>query len=312
MKRCANCGQETDATASSCAGCGGSEFSETEALFKSPSTGRPWVGVLFSLLIPGFGIARGDRLGQALGWFLGLELGFVLVVLCFALERIPFSLALVAGASFLAAELAMLYQSYRPGRMTVKHWAAFAGLLVLTLIAPSPSQFVARPFKMPTGSMRPTLQGASGQGDHILVDRLTYRLSSPRRGDLLAFLTEGIPSLPQDQVYVKRIVGMPGERIEIRDGSVFANGARLTERDGIPPIRFVTRAAVEQSDGASTASYEVDKEGYFVVGDNSSNSLDSRFFGCVPRQNVYGKVTAIYYPFSRAGRPRYAKSPRGK
>ena len=98
---------------------------------------------------------------------------------------------------------------------------------------------------------------------------------------------------------------MPGERIEIRDGSVFANGVRLTERDGIPPIRFVTRAVVEHAAGASTASYDVDKGGYFVLGDNSSNSLDSRFFGCVPRQNVYGKVTAIYYPFSRAGRPRY-------
>ena len=126
---------------------------------------------------------------------------------------------------------------------------------------------------------------------------------------MLVFLTEGIPGLPQDQIYVKRIVGMPGERLEIRDGSVFANGVRLTERDGIPPIHYMTREAVDRGDRTSSASYEVDKEGYFVVGDNLKNSLDSRYWGCVPRKNVYGKVTGIYYPFSRAGRPRYVSEP---
>src|SRR5439155_13717080 len=91
--------------------------------------------------------------------------------------------------------------------------------------------------------------------------------------------------------------------------SVFANGLRLTAADGIPPIHYVSREAMEGGDGALGASYLVDRQGYFVLGDNSTNSLDSRHWGCVPRKNVYGKVTGIYYPFSRAGRPRYVSEP---
>jgi len=267
--------------------------------------GRPWAGVIFSLFVPGFGIARGGRLGPALAWFLGLEAGIGAVGLSLALEEIPFRVGVAAAACYVFAFLAMLYQSYVPGRMTSKHWAAFIGVWALTLVAGTPAELAVRPFKMPTSSMSPTLMGADGQGDHVFVDRLTYRFSSPRRGDLLAFLTQGIAGLPQDQIYVKRILGMPGERLEIHDGAAFVNGTPLTEKDRIPPIRFTTGEPVGQSESVSRASYEVAQGTYFVVGDNPGNSLDSRQFGCVPLPNIYGKVTAIYYPFSRAGRPRY-------
>jgi signal peptidase I len=311
MKKCAYCGRETEEAALCCTSCGKSEFGDlaAPAAAKAPSKGKPWLGVLLSLLVPGFGIGRGGSPGVAVAWFLGLQSGWTLVVLVLALEWIPFRLGLAAGALCLAAELLMLYQSYRPGRMTGKLWAAFAGMLVLNLVLSSLAQLVARPFKMPSGSIRPTLQGASGHGDHLIVDRLTYRFSSPRRGDLLVFLTEGMSGLPQDQIYVKRIVGMPGERLELRDDSVFVNGVRLTERDGIPPIPYVTREAAEKGGGGSSASYEVAEQSYFVLGDNSTNSLDSRYWGCVPRRNVYGKVTGIYYPFSRAGRLRPVGKP---
>ncbi len=308
MKRCTHCGREADEAAASCTTCGRGEFVD-ETAPTAGSKGRAWVGVVLSLVVPGFGIARGNRLGLAVVWFLALELGLGLVAVSFALERIPFWTGMAAGACWLAAAVVMLYQSYRPGRMTGPLWAAFAGVLALTVVLPSPAELVARPFKMPTRSMSPTLQGASGHDDHLVVDRLTYRFSLPRRGDLLVFLTDGIPELPPHQVWVKRLVGMPGERLEIHDGSVFANGVRLSERDGIPPIRFVTRDAIERGDAASRASYQLDKQSYFVLGDNATNSLDSRYFGCIPRENVYGKVTAIYYPFSRAGRPRYTGEP---
>jgi signal peptidase I len=311
MKRCTHCGQENDEAASCCTSCGTDGFGEpaAPAAAKGPSKGKPWLGVVLSLLVPGFGMLRGGKPGLALAWFVGLELGSALVAAAMALERIPFGLGVAAGALWLAAELCMLCQSCRPGRMTGKLWAAFAGMLVLTQALPCPPELVAHPFKMPSGSMRPTLQGGSGQDDHLVVDRLTYRVSSPRRGDLVVFHTEGIPGLPQDQFYVKRIIGLPGERLEIRDGFVFADDIRLTDRDGIPPIHYVTREAVEGSKPTSSASYVVEKESYFVLGDNSKASLDSRHFGSVPRENIYGKVTGIYYPFSRAGRPRYVGEP---
>ena len=231
-----------------------------------------------------------------------------MVATSFALDSVPFVVALATGGYWLIAVLVMLSQSYRPGRMTFKHWAAFAVVLTLSVALPSPLELVAHPFKMPTGSMSPTLQGKPGKGDHVFVDRLTYRFSSPRRGDLLVFVTKGIPGLPQDQIYVNRIVGMPEEQIEVHDGSIFANGARLTEREGVPPIRFTPgdfEGQGESGSSGSRASCQVSQAGYFVVGDNSTNNLDSRHWGCVPRQNVYGKITAIYYPFSRAGRPRF-------
>jgi signal peptidase I len=269
------------------------------------SSGRPWAGVIFSLFLPGFGIARAGLLGRGLAWFVGIELSVVAVGVLFALETIPFGLGVTAAACLIVADLVMLYQSYRPGRMTAKHWAAFLVISVLSMVLPSPTKLVVHPFEMPTGSMIPTIQGGSGKGDHVFVDRLTYRFSSPRRGDLLVFLTKGLPELRQDQFYIKRIVGMPGERLQIHDGSVFANGTRLGEKDNIPPIHFVTREEVEHRGEGSGGPYQVPEGTYFVLGDNSTNSLDSRFFGCVPRENVYGKVTAIYFPFSRAGRPRY-------
>ena len=313
MKICLHCGRENEDTASSCTSCGRGEFREPAApvASRTPSKGKPWAGVLLSLLVPGFGIARGGNPALALAWFVGLELGLVLVVLTFAMEALPFSLGVAAATVCLAAELPMLFQSYRPGRMTSKLWVAFAGLLAVALVVQLTSRFVARPLQMGTGSMRPTLEGASGHGDFLIVDRLTYRLASPRRGDLLVFLTDGISGLPQDQIWVKRIVGMSGERLEIRGGSVFANGRRLTWADGIPPISYVTREAMERGDGALGESYLVDRQGYFVMGDNSTNSLDSRQWGSVPRRNVYGKVAGIYYPFSRAGRLRYPGEPDG-
>jgi signal peptidase I len=202
------------------------------------------------------------------------------------------------------AVLIMLFQSYCPGKMTGLHWTAFAGILALNAVVPSPAELVARPFKIPTNSMRPTLRGGSNHVDHLIVDRLTYRLSSPRRGDLVVFRTDGIADTPGGQFWVKRLVGMPGERLKIRAGSIYANGTRLTTKDGIPPIHFATREAIERGDTAFAASYDVAKSTYFLLGDNSTNSLDSRYFGCIPQENVYGKVTGIYYPFSRAGRLR--------
>ncbi len=311
MKKCLHCGRENEDAVSSCTSCGRSEFAELEAPPKPASKGRPWVGVLLSLLIPGFGMLRGGLPGQALAWFVGLELGLAFVALAFAIENVPFMLAMAAGAAWFLGWLCMLSRSYRGGKMTLRLWVAFVLLLALTAVWRSPVQFIAKPFKFSTASMRPTLEAGSGQEEYLIVDRVSYRLGSPRRGDLLVFRTTGISGMPQDEIYVKRLIGMPGERLEIRDGCIFANGTRLTQREGIPPIHFVTREAAESGNDRSSASYEVEAEGYFVLGDNSTNSLDSRYFGCVPRKNVYGKVTGIYYPFSRAGRPRFPGEPDG-
>jgi signal peptidase I len=102
--------------------------------------------------------------------------------------------------------------------------------------------------------------------------------------------------IPEDaSLFVKRVAGLPGEKIEIRDGHLFANGRQLSEQDGIPAVPYVAHPA---------ASYIVPEGAYFMLGDNSRNSFDSRYWGSVPRANIQGRVARIYFPFSRAGVPR--------
>lgn len=140
------------------------------------------------------------------------------------------------------------------------------------------------------------------KADCFIAERITYRFSQPKRGDLIVFRVNGIERIPidetrQDVFYTKRLVGFPGETIKIRDGHLFVDGRLLDERDGIPPIEYVPR----QFDGEI---YNVPKDGFFVLGDNSKNSYDSRYWGSVPQQNVYGRVARIYFPFSRIAAPR--------
>jgi hypothetical protein len=104
--------------------------------------------VIFSLLVPGFGIARGGHLGRAAAWFLGLQAGTVVVALGIALEQIPFGVAVGAAVCWFIAFLVMIYQSYSPGGMSGKHWAAFVGLLALTVVVRPPAYFVVHPAPM--------------------------------------------------------------------------------------------------------------------------------------------------------------------
>ena len=101
--------------------------------------------------------------------------------------------------------------------------------------------------------------------------------------------------------FVKRLVGLPGERIEIRGGRLFADGRLLDESAGIPPIVYTSP---RMSSVSSETSYAVPEDGFFFLGDNSAHSFDSRYWGSVPRKNIYGKVSRIYYPLSRIGVPR--------
>jgi signal peptidase I len=102
--------------------------------------------------------------------------------------------------------------------------------------------------------------------------------------------------------FVQRLVGLPGEKIEIRDGHVFADGQKLGEANGIPDIKYVAGPDVRFLDEASV--YQVPKDCYFMLGDNSKDSFDSRYWGYLPRTNVYARVARIYYPFCRVGVPK--------
>ena len=268
------------------------------------------------------------------------------------------------------------------------------------LIAMVIRTFVVQAFKIPTGSMEPTLHGHPRYGDRIFVNKFIYRFRPPERGDIIVFTTKGIPGLDHHKSYIKRLIGLPGEIVEIKNSSVYINGEVAThskiaqntyfnsnptvrtiklprKKFRIPKFFFLVRTLAKgdfyllnsmiyklpsdakpgdistfesgyiermerliplnteliacegqlvefRKDGIYvdeskfTDSYSVDQlyvilgqygmddqrievpqDGYFVLGDNSVNSKDSRYWGFVPKENLKGKSMFIWWPPKR-------------
>lgn len=124
-------------------------------------------------------------------------------------------------------------------------------------------------------SMQPTLH----QDQFILVNKLAYRLGTFQRGDIVVF---HYPANPQED-YIKRVIGLPNEMVEIRDNHVFVNGQMLEEEYIAAPPNY-------------NKSYQVPPDGIFVLGDNRNQSSDSHLWGYVPANNVVGKALVVYWP----------------
>jgi len=268
---------------------------------------RRWPGVLLSIFVPGFGLVRAGMIWRGFAWFGSLFLVNGLVGISLALDFVPIVFGFLCIVMQILGYLAMLRDSFRVGRMTLASWGVFLTISILFLVLPLPYEFFVKSFTLSTSAMEPTLIGESSDGvsDHFLVDRITYRLVDPERGDLVVFFTlkskDAEIGKGDVKFYVKRIIGLPGEHIEIRNGQVFANGEPLASKDGISPINYESPLGGKQERVPITLG---DDE-YFVIGDNSEVSIDSRHFGPVPETNLFGKVTKIYYPISRIGKPYY-------
>ena len=160
---------------------------------------------------------------------------------------------------------------------------------------------VAKPYRIPSGSMEPTLHcarpGDFCQGrfsDRVIANRLAYRFGEPKRGQIVVFRA---PEAAQrcglgdgGSTFVKRIIGLPGELVSERDGIVYINGGRLIEPYVDPSLR-----------GHETDRWpRVALGDYFVLGDNRIDSCDSRSWGTLPRGNLIGPVMLTYWPPSRS------------
>jgi signal peptidase I len=152
-----------------------------------------------------------------------------------------------------------------------------AALLSLFIIT-----FIVQAFYIPSGSMEPTLM----VNDRILVAKFIYRFEPVRRGDVIVFR---YPLNPQRD-FVKRVIGLPGEMVELKQGVVYISGEPVSEK-----------GYALKPDFGNYAQVTVPAHEYFVLGDNRNNSEDSRFFGYVPRANIIGRALFIYWPPSRVG-----------
>jgi signal peptidase I len=158
--------------------------------------------------------------------------------------------------------------------------------------------WVVNPYRIPSSSMEPTLHCAGGAlgctarfSDRVLANRFIYHFVDPERGDIVVFNT---PTAARQDcgaggTFVKRIIGLPGETWEMRSGYVYIDGVRLQE-PYIPKDR---------RDVDNKPPYRIPKDEYYVMGDNRSQSCDSRVWGALPRKNLIGKVFAVYWPPKR-------------
>ncbi len=160
--------------------------------------------------------------------------------------------------------------------------------------------FVIQAYKIPSGSMKPTLL----IGDHLLVTKFNYGVKlpllrytlipfgNPKRGDIIVFI------YPEDRSkdFIKRMVGLPGDTIEIRDKKVFINGLLWSDANGTHVDHLVIPGAVQPRDNFGPVT--VPEDSFFVMGDNRDESYDSRFWGFVRQQDILGKALIIYWSWN--------------
>ena len=169
--------------------------------------------------------------------------------------------------------------------------ASFLGELVVlvalaVILAVGIRTYVVQLFYIPSGSMEPTLHGATADhsGDRVVVNKFVYRFNPPQRGDIVVF----VAPTEADKDFIKRVIAVGGDVIEIRDGHVIVDGKPTTE----------TYVAGEFA-GAEFGPVDVPKGKLFVIGDNRGNSSDSRVFGPIDEDKVIGEAIATYWPFNR-------------
>ena len=158
-----------------------------------------------------------------------------------------------------------------------------------------------RPFSVPSGAMTP----AVSPGDHVMMEGFSFLVRKPRRGDIVVFRTDGIAKVPSATsgtsatIFVKRVAGEPGDRLRIADGKLYINDRLVILSNAFGGITY--QLPPGPSGMAAHTELTVPDGQYFMLGDNSTNSFDSRFWGCVPEKSILGRVAFRYWPASRVG-----------
>lgn len=203
----------------------------------------------------------------------------------------------------------------QPAPFYIEYTAPFFPILFLVLVLRS---FLVEPFQIPSASMVPTLQ----IGDFILVNKFSYGLrlpvtqtkiveiGEPRRGDVMVFFPPG-----DDRYFIKRVVGLPGDRVQVINNQLFINGERMEQstatefsdgdhgyrvvQEKLGPVEHLIRRRETAGRLGQMYSIIVPEAHYFMMGDNRDNSSDSRVWGPVPEERIVGKAFAVWMHWDR-------------
>jgi signal peptidase I len=274
---------------------------------------RPWLAGLLQIVTPGLGNLYSGR--PLRGLLLHVVVQGILFFLALALLWLPWPVNfLIPAAAAIVVTIFVVFDGVRSARSPLadfslaRHNRWYVYILVVAVVAVvavvvapervlvgSPTRaYVMQAFPTATTSMEPTVL----LGDRVVVDKTAYALSEPKRGDIVFYRATDHPQT----IFMKRIVGMPGETIEIRKREVFINGKKIDE----PYVQFLrpptngrftdgTFLRGNGFNGDSMPPTVIPADAYFLLGDNRDNSLDSRFTGPVQRQQLLGKARTIYF-----------------
>jgi signal peptidase I len=181
----------------------------------------------------------------------------------------------------------------------IKEWVD--SIIIAVVLGVLIQTFFVQAFKIPSGSMIPTFR----IGDRIFVNKFLYSaripfvnlrlpvpsIKEPKRGDIIVFVS---PEDPKKD-FVKRLIAVGGETVEIREGKIYINGNVVSDHAGINAVYYYNAGEY----GKEGRPVTVPRDSYYALGDNSGSSRDSRYWGFVPRKNLIGKAICIYWPMNR-------------
>ena len=164
-----------------------------------------------------------------------------------------------------------------------------AKIVVISLAIIIPIRYyLIQPFFVRGASMEPNFS----DGQYLVINEIGYRFDDPGRGDVVVFKYPLDPS----QYYIKRIVGLPGEKIEIKDNSIFIYSSESSENITLNESYYLPEGRITRGN----INVQLNDQEYFVLGDNRSASSDSRQWGALPRENIIGRVWLRAWPFDSA------------
>ncbi|MBW4508877.1 MAG: signal peptidase I [Scytonematopsis contorta HA4267-MV1] len=159
--------------------------------------------------------------------------------------------------------------------------------------------FVAQAFNVLSGSMEPTLQ----IDDRFIVDKMVYQFKKPQRFDIVVFSpTEELKKEQYNDAFIKRVVALPGEKVEIRKGKLYINNQLLREDKYLTPQQQTSINVCKAGQASFLAKpVTIPPNSYLVLGDNRQNSYDGRCWGVVPQENIIGRAVLRFWPLNNFG-----------